>query len=417
MPRIILSINAGSSSVKVSVYEAKGNSDTPNQLAEAQVEGLTAPPTRLKYERGDEKIEGKELDGINTQEDAFRYILDYLTKDNGLPQLNQKEDIKFTCHRVVHGGDYPEAQIIDEDTYHHIETLSDLAPLHNAPALTIVRAVASLLPHAKNIAYFDSSFHATIPPHIRTYPIDQKVATHNQLCKYGFHGISYSFITRAVSTYLQKPASELNIIALHLGSGASACVIKGGKSLDTSMGLTPLAGLPGATRSGSIDPSLMFHFTHEAGMPSRSSTKEMHITMAEEILNKKSGWKALTGTTDFGAVSASERPECRLAFDIFCDRVLNYVGPYYVKLGGQVDALVFAGGIGERGARLRREVVGQAKCLGFEIDEGANEKPGEGVVVDIGAKGAKHRTLICRTDEQLEMARGVVEEAERFPKK
>lgn len=129
MPRIILSINAGSSSVKVSVYEAKGNSDTPNQLAEAQVEGLTAPPTRLKYERGDEEVKGKELDGINTQEDAFRYILDYLTKDNGLPQLNQKEDIRFTCHRVVHGGDYPEAQIIDEDTYHHIETLSDLAPL------------------------------------------------------------------------------------------------------------------------------------------------------------------------------------------------------------------------------------------------------------------------------------------------
>ena len=129
MPRIILSINAGSSSVKVSVYEANGNSDTPSQVAEAQVEGLTAPPSRLKYERGDEKVKGEELDGINTQEDAFRYILDYLTKDNDLPQLNQKEDIKFTCHRVVHGGDYPKAQIIDEDTYHHIETLSDLAPL------------------------------------------------------------------------------------------------------------------------------------------------------------------------------------------------------------------------------------------------------------------------------------------------
>ena len=129
MPRIILSINAGSSSVKVSVYEANGNSDTPSQVAEAQVEGLTAPPSILKYERGGEKVKGEELEGINTQEDAFRYILDYLTKDNGLSQLNQKEDIKFTCHRVVHGGDYPKAQIIDEDTYHHIETLSDLAPL------------------------------------------------------------------------------------------------------------------------------------------------------------------------------------------------------------------------------------------------------------------------------------------------
>ncbi|OCK77095.1 acetate kinase [Lepidopterella palustris CBS 459.81] len=414
MAQIILSINAGSSSVKVSVYKANGKSEDPTQLAEAQVEGLTAPPAKLKYERGDEKVKGKELDGIKTQEDAFRFILDQLTKDEGLPELNHIEDIKFTCHRVVHGGDYPRSQIIDEDTYHHIETLSDLAPLHNAPALTIVHAVTSLLPNATNIAYFDSSFHSTIPPHIHTYPIDQVIAKRNQLRKYGFHGISYTFIVHAVSAYLSKPTSTLNIIALHLGSGASACVIKGGKSLDTSMGLTPLAGLPGATRSGSIDPSLIFHFTHDAGMPSRSSSKHMHITTAEEILNKNSGWKSLTGTTDFGLISASDKPECQLAFFILVDRILNYVGSYYLKLGGEVDALVFAGGIGERGARLRSEVVGRARCLGFELDEGRNEEPGDGVVTDVGREGARHRTLICRTDEQLEMARGVTEESERF---
>jgi acetate kinase len=288
---------------------------------------------------------------------------------------------------------------------------------HNAPALSIVRAVTSQLPNATNIAYFDSSFHSTIPPHISTYPISPKIATHNQLRKYGFHGLSYAFILRSVANYLHKPAAETNLIALHLGSGASACCIKEGKSFDTSMGLTPLAGLPGATRSGSIDPSLVFHYTHDAGKPSPLSSKEMHITTAEEILNKKSGWRALTGTTDFGAITTRAQrgePESKLAFDIFVDRILGFVGGYYVRLGGEVDALVFAGGIGEKGAALRRAVVGQAKCLGFVLDEERNENVGEDVVEEISAKESRHRVLVCKTDEQLEMARGVVEDADRF---
>ena len=196
---IILSINAGSSSVKISVYKAEKSTLAPTQLAEVTVEGLTAPPAKLKYSRGDEKIKGKELSEIDSQEAAFKYILEHLQKDDGLPELSKTDDIHFTCHRVVHGGDYPRAQIIDKETYHHIEELSDLAPLHNAPALSIVRAVSEILPRAKNIAYFDSSFHATIPKHICTYPIDQSVANNNKLRKYGFHGISYQFITDTVS--------------------------------------------------------------------------------------------------------------------------------------------------------------------------------------------------------------------------
>jgi acetate kinase len=180
------------------------------------------------------------------------------------------------------------------------------------------------------------------------------------------------------------------------------------------MGLTPLAGLPGATRSGSIDPSLMFHFTHSAGKPSHSSGSHMHITQAEEILNKNSGWKSLTGTTDFGKISAGEREEDRLAFDIFVDRIMNYVPSYFAKLDGQVDALVFAGGIGEKGVKLREEVVRGVKCLGFEIDEGKNEKLDDEVVVDISGQGARFKTLVCKTDEQFEMARGVLEDRERF---
>lgn len=415
MPEIILSINAGSSSVKISVYKTpEDGASVPKQLAEATVEGLTAPPAKLKYERGDKKIKGKELENVTSQEDGFRYILDHLTNDEGLPELNHKEDIRFTCHRVVHGGDYPRSQVIDKETYHHIEELSDLAPLHNAPALTIVRAVADILPHAKNIAYFDSSYHNTLPEYICTYPIDQTVAQKNKLRKYGFHGISYSFIANAVSKHLNKPLDQINIIALHLGSGASACCIKGGKSLDTTMGLTPLAGLPGATRSGSIDPSLMFHYTHSAGKPSHSSSEKLHITQAEEILNKNSGWKSLTGTTDFGQISSSERKEDKLAFDIFVDRILNYVAPYFTKLDGEVDALVFAGGIGEKGGKLRQAVVQGVRCLGFKIDGDKNAKQVEDVVTDISAGDARYKTLVVQTDEQLEMARGILEDKDRF---
>lgn len=254
MPKVILSINAGSSSVKISVYSAEQGEAAPTQLAEAQIAGLTAPPATLTYERGPKKVKGKEVNDINGQQDAFDYVLDLFVHDEELTQIPNKDSITLACHRVVHGGDYPEAHIIDSDTYHHLEELTDLAPLHNASALAIVKACMKGLPKAKNIAYFDSAFHATIPEAIRTYPIDPKVAKRNKLRKYGFHGISYAFITRSVAGFLKKDEDKTSIIALHLGSGASACAIKNGKSLDTSMGLTPLAGLPGATRSGSVDP-------------------------------------------------------------------------------------------------------------------------------------------------------------------
>ena len=251
---VILSINAGSSSVKVSVYLAKKPENPPTQIAEAQIAGLTAPPCNLTYQRGSKKIKSQSIEGIKSQEDAFTYLLDHLTQDDGLTEISNRDSVTHACHRVVHGGDYADAHVIDSETYHRLEDLTDLAPLHNASALAIVKACTKLLPKAKNIAYFDSSFHATIPKAIQTYPIDPEIASRNKLRKYGFHGISYAFITRSVAEFLNKDPNHTNIIALHLGSGASACAVKNGKSLDNSMGLTPLAGLPGATRSGSVDP-------------------------------------------------------------------------------------------------------------------------------------------------------------------
>lgn len=244
-----------------------------------------------------------------------------------------------------------------------------------------------------------------MPVHVKSYAIDQKIAKEKGLRKYGFHGLSYSYILRQVATFLKKDIPQTSIIALHLGSGASACAIKDGKSVDTTMGLTPVSGLPGGTRSGDIDPSLIFHYTSDVSKLSPASTKDLHISTAEEVLNKKSGWKALTGTSDFAEISKPDAPEThKLAMNVFVDRIVGYVGSYYVKLGGRVDALVFAGGIGEKSAYLRQLVVQQCACLGFTIDESANDQyQGGEKVTDIGTS-QQIRTLVCETDEDYEMA-------------
>ncbi|KJZ71508.1 Putative acetate kinase [Hirsutella minnesotensis 3608] len=404
--KVMLSINAGSSSVKMSVYLADKNA-TPRQIADAQVTGLAAPPARLKYARhGKSVVDDNTDDEVKSKDAAFNLLLKSLVDDEELCEIGSKDSIAIACHRIVHGGSYDNSpRVIAKDTYHNLRQLADLAPLHNGAAMTMVDLCITQLPNTTNVACFDSQFHSTIPPHIFTYPIDQQIANKNRLRKYGFHGISYAFISRSVAEFLGKGLDELNMIALHLGSGASACAIKGGKSRDTSMGLTPLEGLPGATRSGSVDASLIFHYASDMGKLSPASTEQLHISKAEEILNTQSGWKALTGTTDFSIVSSPDEPQHRLAFDLLVDRICGFVGSYYVSLQGRVDALVFAGGIGEKCAKLRSAVADGAGCLGFAVDEKRNVRVGDAVVQDIGAQGTKHRLLLCRTDEQFEMAR------------
>lgn len=189
------------------------------------------------------------------------------------------------------------------------------------------------------------------------------------------------------------------MISLHLGSGASAAVIQNGKSIDTTMGLTPLEGLPGATRSGSIDPSLVFHYTSDASSLARSSTKELHISIAEEILNKQAGWYSMVGTTDFRKVTQGMHDgdkKMKLVFDLFVDRIVGYVGNYFVKLGGKVDALTFSGGIGERSEDLRAAVVDKVACLGFKLDGTSNGTNSSGTVTRLGPT-----VLLIKTNEEV----------------
>ncbi|KAF9783961.1 Acetokinase family-domain-containing protein [Thelephora terrestris] len=401
--KLILSVNAGSSSIKLSVYSAS-HCATPVSLVKSSVSGLTSPPATFSYSNNankGHKVEDQESGDVTDQSSALELFLRHLGQDESLKEHGTGE-IELVVHRVVHGGLFREAAVLSEETIKEIEDLTDLAPLHNAAALALVKLATQQLPKAINIAYFDTTFHTrSIPPHVYTYPLDPEMVQRKKIRKYGFHGISYLFVLKEAAEFLQKPPEVTSLISLHLGSGASAVAIKNGKSIDTTMGLTPLEGLPGATRSGSIDPSLVFHYTSEGSSLARSSTKELHISIAEEILNKRAGWYSMVGTTDFGKVVKGMNggdEKMKLAFDLFVDRIVGYVGNYFVKLGGDVDALTFSGGIGEKSEELRKAVVDKVACLGFKLDTPASAKIG-GVVTRLGPK-----VLVIKTDEEYEMA-------------
>ncbi|KAK9366692.1 Acetokinase family-domain-containing protein [Lipomyces kononenkoae] len=411
----VLCLNAGSSSIKFSIYRY---SNEPSILVTGAVSGLTADQQYLtftSYNSGEvlESIKNEKIESPD-HDSAFRIFMEHVDSKTGDKRVVSFDDIYVVCHRIVHGGANARPMLITEEVYHELDVLSDLAPLHNQHALDIVHSCIARLKNAKNVAFFDSSFHMTIPRHIYTYPIDLDVQKRHQIRKYGFHGLSYAFIARETSNYLNVESSNLNIIALHLGSGASACAILGGKSVNTSMGLTPLEGLPGATRSGSVDPSLIFHYHTDSSRMSTTLSKDMHLTVAEDILNKKAGWQSITGTTDFGLITKralEEKDElAKLAFDMFVDRVSMYVGQYWVALKGSPAALVFAGGIGEKGKELRTAVLEKVSCLGFTLDEELNTKAttSSDVIVDVSKKDAKLKTLVIHTDEQLQMAKEVI---------
>ncbi|KAG0705710.1 acetate and butyrate kinase [Suillus ampliporus] len=410
---LVLAVNAGSSSLKISLFRRSAdNAANPVLLLSSSISSIFTPPAKFKFSPValQHRSLNEEVDSIHDHASAFSHFLDRLKEEASVNPI----DIKHIAHRVVHGGDYANPVIILEESYHHIERLSDLAPLHNGSALSVIKSANRALPHAKSIAFFDSAFHKHLPTHVATYAINQQVAQERGLKKYGFHGLSYGFISRAVAAQLNKAPDALNIIALHIGSGASMCAIRNGQSIDTTMGLTPLSGLPGATRAGDIDASLIFHYT------SRSPARMSHDPSLSKEVKVTEGWKALTGTTDFKAItekvdmSALSDPMSRttdpntLAFRIMLDRILHFTGAYFLALGGDVDALVFAGGVGERSIELRRAVGEAVACLGFAaMDETKNTqvKDGDGMVVDIGKGDGGKRMLVCHTDEQFEMAR------------
>ncbi|MGA5301998.1 acetate/propionate family kinase [Nucisporomicrobium flavum] len=297
-------------------------------------------------------------------------------------------------HRVVHGGPlFSAASVIDDELVEAVESLVPLAPLHNPAALSGIAVARKLMPDVPQVAIFDTAFHQTIPPAGVSYAIDATLAERWQIRRYGFHGTSHAYVARQTAALLGLPPEEANIITLHLGNGASATAVQGGRSIATSMGMSPQAGLVMGTRSGDIDPTVIFHLHRVAGMP---------VDEIERSLTRQAGLQGLIGDNDMRTVERRREegdPAATLAFDVYCRRIKEYVGAYLALLG-RTDAIAFTAGVGEHSPLVRAASLEGLSSLGIEVDPARNEK-GDGI---ISPDGSRVTVCVVPTDEELEIA-------------
>ncbi|MFJ8204852.1 acetate/propionate family kinase [Micromonospora chalcea] len=359
----ILVLNSGSSSVKYRLY------DGDDVLDKGTVERIGEPGG-----------------GPADHESAVREIIGRLDL-TGLAGVG---------HRVVHGGrKFSEPVRIDDAVVAAIEDLVPLAPLHNPANLAGIRVALEALPDVPQVAVFDTAFHHTLPEAAATYAIDKATAERYGVRRYGFHGTSHAYVSRRTADLLDRPYDQLNTITLHLGNGASACAVQGGRSVATSMGMSPLEGLVMGTRSGDLDPTVIFHLRREGGMG---------VDDIDDLLNHRSGLLGLTGANDMREVLARRAagdPDATLAFDVYCRRITGYVGAYYALLG-RVDAIAFTAGVGEHAAPVRSASLAGLERLGIAVDPARDDGHGDRIVSPDGAEVA---VLVVGTDEEREIAR------------
>jgi len=310
----------------------------------------------------------------------------------------QADAIDAVGHRIVHGGErFTAAAIVDDAVEAQIAELIPLAPLHNPAGLEGIRAARRALPGIPNVAVFDTAFHHTLPPAARSYALDRSVAERYAIRRYGFHGTSYRIVSERAAELLARPLEQLRMVVLHLGNGASAAAIDGGRSVDTSMGLTPLEGLVMGTRSGDVDPAVPIFLQRTAGLG---------LDEVDQLLNRRSGLLGLAGISDLRElVAAVDRGEeaAQLAFEVYVHRIRHYVGAYAAVLGG-IDALVFTAGVGENSARVRAAVADGLGFIGIHVDPGRNASGSSSSRV-ISPDGGPVRVLVVPTDEEWQIAR------------
>lgn len=331
---------------------------------------------------------------IADHEAALKAVAEELAKDGlGL----DSPELAAIGHRVVHGGKtFTEPTVIDEAVLAEIERLIPVAPLHNPANLTGIRTAQTLRPDLPQVAVFDTAFHTTMPESAARYAIDVKTADEHRIRRYGFHGTSHAYVSRATAKLLGRAPAEVNTIVLHLGNGASASAVRGGKCVDTSMGLTPLEGLVMGTRSGDMDPAVIFHLMRVGGM----STDEI-----DTLLNKKSGLVGLCGDNDMREIRRridEGDEEAGLAFDIYIHRLKKYIGAYYAVLG-RVDAIAFTAGVGENAAPVREAAVAGLEQLGLAVDGELNAVRSDEPRL-ISPAHARVAVAVVPTDEELEIA-------------
>ncbi|WP_327704965.1 acetate kinase [Streptomyces decoyicus] len=387
----VLVLNSGSSSVKYQLIDMNDGT----RLAVGLVERIGEQTSRLAHTPLAAGGDKRETEGAIADHDAaLKAVAAELAADGlGLdsPQL------AAIGHRVVHGGlKFTEPTVIDDAVLKEIERLVPVAPLHNPANITGIRTAQAMRPDLPQVAVFDTAFHATMPEYAARYAIDVETADAHRIRRYGFHGTSHAYVSRKTAALLGKDPSEVNVIVLHLGNGASASAVAGGRCVDTSMGLTPLEGLVMGTRSGDIDPAVTFHLKRVAGM----STDEI-----DGLLNKKSGLIGLCGDNDMREIrrridEGDERAE--LAFDIYIHRLKKYIGAYSAVLG-RVDAVAFTAGVGENAAPVREAAVAGLEEMGMAVDASLNAVRSDEPRL-ISPEYARVAVAVVPTDEELEIA-------------
>lgn len=386
MSQPILLLNCGSSSIKYQLI----HTDTEEPTAVGLVQRIGQASGTIDHEVGDEEFHLNQDFADHTE--AVAAVVSMFA-DHG-PAL---DDVIAVGHRTVHGGDtFQESVLIDDAVVAKLTELSELAPLHNPPAIAGIQAALLVLPDVPHVAVFDTAFFSTLPPEAYTYAIDREVTARHGIRRYGFHGTSHQYVSQQAAEFLDRPLSQCKTIVCHLGNGASISAVDGGVAVDTSMGLTPLEGLVMGTRSGDVDP----------GLHKFLGSKDMTLKEIDTLLNKQSGMLGMCGFTDMRDVDSEIRAgneDARLARDVYVHRLVKYIGAYIAVLGG-VDALCFTAGVGENAAHIRGPVIERLKGLGFELDVAANEQRSK-EAREISTADSKVRVLVIPTNEELAMAR------------
>jgi acetate kinase len=390
----VLVINSGSSSLKYALIDPART----DPLAEGLVERIGESAGRITHSVAGERQVLQEA--VADHAAAFAMVHRLLAES---AVMDAAGPLTAVGHRVVHGGArFSEPAIVDDEVLAAIESVVPLAPLHNPANLLGIRAAMQAYPEAPHVAVFDTAFHSTMPPEAYTYAIDAGVAEAHQFRRYGFHGTSHRYVTRTTADFLDIAPDRLDMVSLHLGNGASAAAIAGGRSVETSMGVGPLEGLVMGTRSGDVDPTIILTLL-QAGMTAAE---------VDTLLNRASGMKGLCGDNDLRAVQQRAESGDRaadLARRVYVHRIKKYLGAYMAVLG-RADAVVFTAGVGENDWWIRQEVCEGLQMAGIAIDRTTNAGlRAQGTIRDITAAGAPVRVLVVPTDEEREIAQQAVD--------
>ena len=383
----ILVVNCGSSSVKYQLFGMPGT----EVLAKGLVQRIGDPNAALEQRAGGSKIQLAEP--VADHRVALLKVVELLTKGDNAP-LTDVAEIGAVGHRVVHGGEhFTETVLIDDQVVAAIEAHVTLAPLHNPPNLLGIHAARELLPAVPQVAVFDTAFHQTMPRHAYLYALPRQLYQEGRVRRYGFHGTSHRYVTGRAAACLNRPTNQVNLITCHLGNGASIAAIENGRSVDTSMGLTPLEGLVMGTRCGDIDPAVIFHLAR---------VQQMSVDQIDRLLNKQSGLLGVSGQSndvrELLRLAGTGNDDAALALELFCYRIKKYIGAYLAALG-RLDAVVFTAGIGENAPFVRERSCAGLEPLGISVDPAKNQAA-IGKEADLSAAGARIRVLVIPTDEE-----------------